>query len=338
MHRSLRALIPTALVLAGASGLKAESLRYSAVVKTKDGKPVVGASITLERTDINWKVSMTTDAEGRFSRVGVTAISDPVYRLTIEKEGFVTLHETIVLSFSTEGTRKKEFTLLTPAEAAADGQGAPAPGLVDAEKAKDEFNAAMPLVSQQQFLQALPSLQAAHEGMTQALSEVKDDKSRDAIRERLAVIDKVYGICLHKIGKDDDALPLLLKVVDVDPKNVNNADALRSLVEIYKQKKDSESQHKYQALLSAATGTSAATGPYNDAASAFNANNFKTAKKHLEEAIAADPTFPDSYYLLGLVDMNQGSLPGAKANFKKYLELAPNGKHAQEVKDALSAL
>ncbi|HET8901439.1 MAG TPA: tetratricopeptide repeat protein, partial [Holophagaceae bacterium] len=95
---------------------------------------------------------------------------------------------------------------------------------------------------------------------------------------------------------------------------------------------------KYQGILNTATGTSNASVPYNDGVKAFNANRFKEAKQHLLKAVEADPSFPDSYYLLGIIDMNQGNMVGAKAHFKKYIELAPNGSHAEEVKGALSAL
>lgn len=338
MSRTSRVLVPAVAILAGAVSLKADAVRFTGVVKTKSGKPVAGAHIMLERLDISWKVEFTTDADGRFARAGVTPLADPVYQLTISKDGFVTTHEKLVISFSNEDSRKKEFVLLTPQEAVSEGGPSVSPGAAEAEKARAAFNAAAPLYNQKQYAEALPGLEAAYKGMTKAEGEAEDDMTKASIQDGLTLMTKVYGITLHKLNRDDEAVTLLAQIVDADPKNVKNGDAMKTLVEIFEAKKDAANLAKYQAILNAAAGVSNGLAPYNEGVSAFNAGRMKEAKIQLQKAIAADPAFADSYYLLGLVEMNQGNLPAAKGHFKKYLDLAPNGKHAQEVKDALSAL
>ena len=81
-----------------------------------------------------------------------------------------------------------------------------------------------------------------------------------------------------------------------------------------------------------------------------NANKMKEAIDPLKKATEADPKNPDGWYLLGAsllagMDYKQEGdkityivLPGTADAYQKYLDLAPNGPHAQECKDALASL
>ncbi len=343
MNRKLRALVPALILASAGLTLHAEQFdRLAGLVKGTDGKPVVGAKVVLQRLDMAWKVEMTTDAEGKFARAGIVPTSAVSYQVTITKDGYTPLIQKFAMQLSGD-TVHKDFTLLLTSEAPAgaqpDGKApAPDPAMKEDAEARAAFNTAIPLYNAKQYAEALPSLEKAYKGMTDAVATMKDEAAKADSAALLPNVGKAYGFALHQVGKDDDAIAPLSQIVDADPKNAKNADAMKLLVDIYTKKKDDTNRAKYQAMLNAATGTSNAADPYNAAVKAFNASHFKEAKQHLLKAIEADSTFPDSYYLLGLVEMNQGSLPGAKSNFKKYLDLAPNGSHADEVKGALSAL
>ncbi len=81
-----------------------------------------------------------------------------------------------------------------------------------------------------------------------------------------------------------------------------------------------------------------------------NVNKMKEAIDPLKKATEVDPKNPDGWYLLGAsllagMDYKQEGdrityivLPGTAEAYQKYLELAPNGPHAQECKDALASL
>jgi tetratricopeptide (TPR) repeat protein len=78
-----------------------------------------------------------------------------------------------------------------------------------------------------------------------------------------------------------------------------------------------------------------------------DANAKKQAADAFDKAIAADPTKADAYYwkgtnLIALATQdNQGKLSapeGTAEAFQKYLELQPNGPHAEEAKQMLAAL
>jgi hypothetical protein len=55
-------------------------------------------------------------------------------------------------------------------------------------------------------------------------------------------------------------------------------------------------------------------------------------------AIGADARFSDAYIVVGKIQRESGRLPESRDAFRKYLELAPLGTHAQEARDALTTL
>jgi tetratricopeptide (TPR) repeat protein len=55
-------------------------------------------------------------------------------------------------------------------------------------------------------------------------------------------------------------------------------------------------------------------------------------------AIVTDPDSADAYVVVGKIQRDSGRAAEARDSFRKYLELAPIGTHAQEARDALTAL
>jgi tetratricopeptide (TPR) repeat protein len=67
--------------------------------------------------------------------------------------------------------------------------------------------------------------------------------------------------------------------------------------------------------------------------------NYEQARESLERVIADAPDQPDAYYLLGVVLRDGvGDRPEAARRFERYLELAPDGQHVGEARQALFAL
>ena len=86
---------------------------------------------------------------------------------------------------------------------------------------------------------------------------------------------------------------------------------------------------------------------YNLCATQYNTKNVEDALAACDKAIAVDPSKAETYFLKGslLVYMNQPgqngkvTVPaGAADALKKYLELAPDGEHAKEVRQMLEYL
>jgi len=74
---------------------------------------------------------------------------------------------------------------------------------------------------------------------------------------------------------------------------------------------------------------------FNDAAKLINAGKDSEAEALLKQAIAADATFTQAYYELGMVYVRTGKSADAKANLEKYIELDPNGKDVATAKEML---
>jgi tetratricopeptide (TPR) repeat protein len=106
-----------------------------------------------------------------------------------------------------------------------------------------------------------------------------------------------------------------------------------------------ESQDAFESAVKAAP-TTAGMVYGNEAAVLFNANQSEAAGVAADKAIAADPTKPDPYYIKGqslvggakLIDNKYVLPPGCAEAYQKYLELAPNGEHAAEVRDLMTSL
>ncbi|MEO6802363.1 MAG: tetratricopeptide repeat protein [Granulicella sp.] len=87
---------------------------------------------------------------------------------------------------------------------------------------------------------------------------------------------------------------------------------------------------------------------FNEAATLYNAGKMDDAGVAADKAIAADPKKAEAYYLKGQALIPKASVdpktqkitapPGCVEAYQQYLELAPDGSHAQEVKDILTGI
>ncbi len=87
---------------------------------------------------------------------------------------------------------------------------------------------------------------------------------------------------------------------------------------------------------------------FNEAATLYNAGKPDDAGVAADKAIAADPKRADAYYIKGQALIPKASVdpktqkitapPGCVEAYQQYLELAPDGPHAQEVKDILTGI
>jgi tetratricopeptide (TPR) repeat protein len=94
--------------------------------------------------------------------------------------------------------------------------------------------------------------------------------------------------------------------------------------------------------------TKAGMAFYNEAAIDFNSNKLKEANEAADKAIAADPKRADAYYIKASALIPGATVdpatkkfilpPGCLEAYQEYLELAPTGNHAQDVKELLANL
>jgi tetratricopeptide (TPR) repeat protein len=93
---------------------------------------------------------------------------------------------------------------------------------------------------------------------------------------------------------------------------------------------------------------SAAMYFYNEAATLYNAGKLPEAGVAADKAIAADPKKADAYYIKGQALIPQATVdpktqkivapPGCVEAYQEYLELAPDGPHAADVKGILEGI
>jgi tetratricopeptide (TPR) repeat protein len=111
-----------------------------------------------------------------------------------------------------------------------------------------------------------------------------------------------------------------------------------------------DAKNASDAFDSAAKEEPAKAGMYyfNEAATLYNAGAHDAAGAAADKAIAADPNKAEAYYIKGQALIPKATVdpktqrivapPGCEDAYQKYLELAPDGPHAQEVKDILAGI
>jgi tetratricopeptide (TPR) repeat protein len=87
---------------------------------------------------------------------------------------------------------------------------------------------------------------------------------------------------------------------------------------------------------------------FNEAATLYNAGKLPEAEAAADKAIAADPKKAEAYYIKGQALITQATVdpktqkivapPGCVDAYQKYLELAPDGPHANDVKGILQGI
>ncbi len=152
--------------------------------------------------------------------------------------------------------------------------------------------------------------------------------------------------------KYDDAATSFQKAVDLNaaskkPNPSVAGGAYNNLGQAYaKSNKPKEANDAYE---KAAQAEPAKAGMYyfNEAATLYNANSHTEAASAADKAIAADPARADAYYIKGQSLIDKSTVdpksqkivppPGTVEAYEKYLELAPTGPHAAEIKQIVAA-
>jgi tetratricopeptide (TPR) repeat protein len=114
--------------------------------------------------------------------------------------------------------------------------------------------------------------------------------------------------------------------------------------------KSGHSKESADAYEMAAKAQPAQAGMYyfNEAATLYNASDMDGAAAAADKAIAADPKKADAYYIKGQALIPKATVdpktqkivapPGCVEAYQEYLELAPTGSHAEDVKGILAGI
>lgn len=353
MSRKLLLALPVSLLFS--SLCFAQTAAIQGDVKGEDGKPLVGAMVKIERTDIKQNYSVKTDKKGHYfyGGLGVPA----TFNVTIEVGGKVVDSVTGVRTASAEPV-DVNFDLKAAAARAAKASTAPAEEVergmtpqqkADFEKKKkdaeatleknkelnDAFNAGMEAENNKNLDVAIQQFQKASElGPTQHVvwSHLGDDLYYRSDKEPADA----------KQADLDKAAAAYQKAIELAPGNAayHNNYALI----LVREKKLDEGQAE---LSKAATLEPASAGKYyyNLGAVLANTNQNDPAGEAFKKSMATG--YVEAYYQYGLSLIAKATTApdgkivapdGTVQAFQKYLELAPTGPNAQAAKDMLTAL
>ena len=282
--------------------------RVDGWVKDKSGKPVAGATVTLARPK-GGGTSIQTNDKGYWAILG---LANGPWNIDVSAKGFETRKVTVQLS---EGTRIPPMEiLLEPAAAPAAGAAAPNQAAAEMKAAVEEGNR---LLTEKKYAEA----------------RAQYEKALTAIPDNAALL-KGIAQTYHGENNRAKAIETLRKVQQLDPGDNDNRMLLASML-----LEDGKLDEGQQLLDGLPPGSVKDPAVYTNVGILFmNKNNPTQAQAYFTKAIELDATQADAYYYRGLSYLGAKKTAEAKTDFKKYLELKPQGEEAKEVREILQTL
>jgi Tfp pilus assembly protein PilF len=99
-----------------------------------------------------------------------------------------------------------------------------------------------------------------------------------------------------------------------------------------------QAQSRHAAEAPAPTVVEPARDLTTRAETALAASRTDEAMELAHLALVADPRFADAHFVVGTIKQSRNQATDARAEFRKYLELAPLGTHAAAARKALESL
>lgn len=303
-----RAVLALAALLAVAAPAAAQSVIRGKVVDAA-GKPVEGATVSIEATEANRKAETKTNRNGEFLQVG---LASGRYNVTVTKDKLKAVQPANV----SQGTPVELSFQLSPTS-----------GLT-AEQVK-----------------AQQEMQALAQGAVDAMRAGRDDEAIQKFNEILAkqpgCSDCHYnlGVAYSKKAQYPQAEASFQKAIELAP---DSGDAYTGLANVYNAQKKfdlaQQASAKASELSAAGGGGGGAEGLYNQGVILWNAGKYAEAKTQFEAAVKVDPNMAMAQYQLGMANLNLGQIPQARQAFEAYLKADANGPKAGEVKTFLQQL
>lgn len=308
---------------------------------TDGGKPVANADVVLTNTDNGKTFKMKTDQNGQFLGVGiqfgvyeeqVTAGEKQFKRkVQVAGEGGAVDDLSVELTSGKPGTgpSKEELEKMKSERDKAINENALIAQLNPALQAKDWATA-------EPILTKLITMNPNRWDYQQALGNAQFSEGK--FEEAVATFDKAIPIAENATKTDPKADPAKAKA-GVAQMLTNEGNAYLKL------KKNDKAIEAYNKAASMDPNPS--TAYFNICATQYNSGNTQGALAACDKAIAADPTRADAYFIKGSLMVGDSKLDkdgklqapaGASEALNKYLELAPDGPHANDVKAMLQAI
>ncbi len=331
----------------------AQTTIIEGIVKDPDGKPLPGAIVKIERTDIKGNYQVKTDKKGHYGHYGLPI---GTYDVTVLVDNQV---KDLMKGIRTTTSMPIEQNFDLKAATAATG----GPITAEQEKGmtkeqKDAYEKANKAREEQ--LAKNKELNDAYQAGKQALDAKMYDAAIENFNKAAMLDDKqvavwsgladaYIGAAATKTGADASALydkgfDAFRKAIELkpdDPAYYNNF----ALALAKDKKLDDAKTNLAKAIQLDPTG--AGKYYYNMGALLVNGGQSEAAGEQFKKAIDADPTYADAQYQYGLYLTSKAETdksgkitpaPGTIEALQKYLDLKPDGPFAPSAKELIASL
>jgi tetratricopeptide (TPR) repeat protein len=318
---------------------QASSARVEGTI-TAAGKPVADAQVVFTNKDNGRIYKFKTDKNGQYSGYGVPfgTYDQEVISATGEK-----LYKKAVSVVSENGSTVNKLSLDISA-----GGGTVSKEEMEKLKAEREKSINMnALITQYNAAQQAKNWQQAADILTQMIAA---EPNRWDYQQALGNMQYNLGNYEEAAATFEKVIPMAENAGKTDPK----ADPAKTKVAIAQMLtnegnsylKIKKTDKAVEAFTKAAEmDPNPAAAYFNLCATQYNTGNTQGALASCDKAIAADPSKADAYFIKGSLMMGDSKMdkdgkltapPGTADALNKYLELAPDGAHANDVKQMLA--
>jgi tetratricopeptide (TPR) repeat protein len=219
----------------------------------------------------------------------------------------------------------------------------------------DAFNAAQDSIkqaaAQPDKAQKVPLYQSAVDKLTEASKMELSPQNKVAVLDSLG--EAYYGMAQAQTGDDrtkslDGAIDAYKQSLAIKPDDAAVYNQLGNAYGAEKKIPEATEALNKAVQLNPGNAQGAAKAYFNMGANLVNSGQAANATEFFKKATDTDPTYAEAWYQLGSTSMMKGTVdpktgqqtypPDTATALKKYLELQPNGAHAQEASAMLQAL
>lgn len=286
--------------------------RLGGGVQDLDGNPVEGANVRLTLDGDGPEEQILTNRKGRWAWAGLAGGS---WEVLVTKSGYIPSQHTVRLNeYATAAERLFVQTALEPG-----GQTAVAGSAAAVDEGESGQAVRKSLERGNELLQ-----EGDFEGAITVLREALPSLGEGS---RAAVLVAIAQAQVES-ERDEDALASLERALAYVPTNV---DALQLISRRLTAMGRTEEAGEYLARLP----EDLRADPeilLREGVELYNQNDFEGARSKFDVVIEAEPEWADAYYFRGLAHMAAGENAAAAADFRRLLELEPDGEKAEEAK------
>ncbi len=326
------------------------------------GKPLVGAQVVLTQQDTGRQSKEKTSKTGEFSMIGLPRgfytieVFDPAGQSKFKKGNInISNEQGVIDTFVIDIANPDAAVLGNNGSTAQSGTGT-------GKLTKEQEAQNAELAKQTELIKASNQKAAGSNALINQLNpamQAQNWAAAEPILLQLITMEptrwdflQALGNAQMKQGKNDEALATFEKAIPMAQAAAGQGktDASKAAGDMYifegdiylKLKKNPEAIAAYSRA--AELSTDKGNAYFNICATQYNTGNNEGALVACDKAIAMDPNRADAYFIKGSLLLGASTLdkdgkvvtaPGTVEAFNKYLELAPDGKHALEVKQML---